>query len=244
MGDAMRRRYGTFSTLATAVERLVGVLSPGRWRFSAPKEIFGWGSMGGMRESDRRGALAVQPPKRVPAKRTVAALGTKASGMTKLTSKTTKAAKKAVAKTSAAGSTKTGTAKRALTSKGSTRATASSQAATAGTSTSWQPKVRADQVVRVLGNRRAAAVLGVSESQPSRWRKAVEVPSSQVAPLLVDLDHIIARLQLIWDEDVIGDWLEGANAFLDGARPIDVLRVNGSGPVLEAIEAEAAGAYA
>jgi hypothetical protein len=62
--------------------------------------------------------------------------------------------------------------------------------------------------------------------------------------MLVDLDHIIARLQLIWDEEVIGDWLEGTNAFLDGARPIDVLRLNGSVPVLEAIEAEAAGAYA
>lgn len=111
-------------------------------------------------------------------------------------------------------------------------------------STSWQPEVRAAQVVRVLGNRRAAALLGVAESQPSRWRRAVEVPSSQVAPLLVDLDHIIARLQLVWDEDVIGDWLDSANAFLDGARPIDVLRVQGSTPVLEAIEAEAAGAYA
>ena len=197
-----------------------------------------------MRESDSRGALPDHAPKRVPTKRTVAALGTKTSGTTKLTSKTTKAAKKTAAQTSAAGSTKTGAAKRAVTSKRSTRATASSRTVMAGTSTSWQAKVRADQVVRVLGNRRAAAVLGVSESQPSRWRKAVEVPSSQVAPMLVDLDHIIARLQLIWDEDVISDWLEGANAFLDGARPIDVLRVNGSGPVLEAIEAEAAGAYA
>jgi hypothetical protein len=101
-----------------------------------------------------------------------------------------------------------------------------------------------ERVVRVLGNRRAADLLGVAESQPSRWRKALEIPSSQVAPMLVDLDHIIARLQLIWDEEVIGDWLEGSNAFLDGARPIDVLRWNGSGPVLEAIEAEAAGAYA
>lgn len=99
-------------------------------------------------------------------------------------------------------------------------------------------------MVRVLGNRRAAALLGVAESQPSRWRNAIEVPGPRVAPMLVDLDHIIARLQLIWDEEVIGDWLEGANAFLDGARPIDVLRLNGSGPVLEAIEAEAAGAYA
>jgi hypothetical protein len=111
-------------------------------------------------------------------------------------------------------------------------------------SINWQPDVRASRVIRVLGNRRAATLLGVAESQPSRWRRALEVPSSQVAPMLVDLDHIIARLQLVWDEEVIGDWLEGTNSFLDGARPIDVLRVNGLVPVLEAIEAEASGAYA
>ena len=108
----------------------------------------------------------------------------------------------------------------------------------------WKPDVRVEQIVSVLGNKRAARMLSVSESQPSRWRNAQEVPSPQVAPALVDLDHIIARLQLLWDTDVIGDWLEGSNAFLEGARPIDVLLVHGSIPVLEAIEAEASGAYA
>lgn len=108
----------------------------------------------------------------------------------------------------------------------------------------WKPDVRAEQIVSVLGNKRAARMLSVSESQPSRWRNAQEVPGPQVAPALVDLDHIIARLQLLWDTDVIGDWLEGSNAFLEGARPIDVLLVHGSVPVLEAIEAEASGAYA
>ncbi len=110
--------------------------------------------------------------------------------------------------------------------------------------TGWKPDVRADQIVSVLGNKRAAKMLRVSESQPSRWRTAQEVPSPQVAPALVDLDHIIARLQLVWDDEVIGDWLEGPNAFLEGARPIDVLFVHGSVPVLEAIEGEASGAYA
>lgn len=108
----------------------------------------------------------------------------------------------------------------------------------------WKPDLRAGQIVRALGNKRAAQLLGVSESQPSRWRNAQEVPSPQVAPALVDLDHIIARLQLVWDGAVIGDWLEGPNGFLEGARPIDVLLTHGSVPVLEAIEAEASGAYA
>ena len=170
------------------------------------------------------------------AAKAVARSGTKTTGTTKRTNAT----KKAVKTTSSAKGT--GGAGKALS--GVRRTAAPARVTTVGGAISWQPDVRAGQVVRVLGNRRAASLLGVAESQPSRWRKALEVPSSQIAPMLVDLDHIIARLQLIWDEEVIGDWLEGANAFLDGARPIDVLRVNGSVPVLEAIEAEAAGAYA
>jgi hypothetical protein len=186
------------------------------------------------------------PAKRAAAasKKTVARSGTKRTGGTKLVSKTkttTSATKKAAAITTAAKTSNAGAVK---ARQRIARNAAPARITTVGRSTNWQPEVRASQVVRVLGNRRAAALLGVAESQPSRWRKALEVPSSQVAPMLVDLDHIIARLQLIWDEEVIGDWLEGTNAFLDGARPIDVLRVNGSVPVLEAIEAEAAGAYA
>jgi uncharacterized protein (DUF2384 family) len=87
-------------------------------------------------------------------------------------------------------------------------------------------------------------LLGVSASQPSRWRRAEEVPGPQAAPVLIDLDHVVGRLLLVWDSAVAGDWLARANAFLDGARPIDVLVTRGSSEVVEAIEAEAAGAYA
>jgi hypothetical protein len=108
----------------------------------------------------------------------------------------------------------------------------------------WQPSRRADFLVGILGNKLIANLLRVAESQPSRWRRAEEVPGPQVAPVLVDLDHIVGRLLLIWDRSVIGDWLTGANSFLDGARPIDVLVARGSVDVIEAIEAETAGTYA
>ncbi len=108
----------------------------------------------------------------------------------------------------------------------------------------WQPSRRADFLVGVLGNKCIANLLGVTESQPSRWRHAQEVPGPRVAPVLVDLDHVVGRLLLVWDRSVVGDWLTGSNAFLDGARPIDVLMTRGSADVLEAIEAETAGAYA
>jgi hypothetical protein len=108
----------------------------------------------------------------------------------------------------------------------------------------WQPARRTDFLVGVLGNKRVAELLNVSASQPSRWRKADEIPGPQVAPVLVDLDHVVGRLLLIWDQSVIGDWLTGPNAFLDGARPIDVLATRGSDEVMGVIEAEAEGAYA
>jgi hypothetical protein len=112
------------------------------------------------------------------------------------------------------------------------------------TGLAWAPDERAARLVGVLGNKGVAQLLNVSESQPSRWKTGQEVPSARSAPLLVDLDHVVGRLLLIWDSSVILDWLTGANGFLEGARPIDVIAVRGTTEVVEALEAEAAGAYA
>lgn len=108
----------------------------------------------------------------------------------------------------------------------------------------WAPDERSRRLVDVLGNKAVAGLLGVSASQPSRWKSGAEVPGTVAAPLLVDLDHVVARLLLIWDKSLVGDWLTTPNGFLEGARPIDVLARRGSTEVVEAIEAEAAGAYA
>lgn len=103
---------------------------------------------------------------------------------------------------------------------------------------------RAEFLVGVLGNKQTAEMLNVSQSQPSRWRTAAEIPSATVAPLVVDLDHVVARLILVWDSSLVGRWLASPNPHLEGSRPIDVLATRGSSEVIDAIEAEAAGAYA
>jgi hypothetical protein len=108
----------------------------------------------------------------------------------------------------------------------------------------WAPDERAARLVGVLGNKGVAQLLSVSESQPSRWKTGEEVPSARSAPLLVDLDHVVGRLLLIWDQSVVLDWLTGPNGFLEGARPIDVIATRGTNEVVEAVEAEAAGGYA
>lgn len=56
-----------------------------------------------------------------------------------------------------------------------------------------------------------------------------------------DVEAVRQRLSALWTNPAIDVWLTSANAHLDGARPIDVLALNGPGPVMEAIEIEVAG---
>lgn len=88
-----------------------------------------------------------------------------------------------------------------------------------------------------LGSSRLAGLLGVSKSQPTRWRKGEETPSPRTARELVDLDHIYARACLLWEPEVAKDWLESPNSHLDGATPLDVLRTRGAAEVLMALDA-------
>jgi uncharacterized protein (DUF2384 family) len=89
------------------------------------------------------------------------------------------------------------------------------------------------------GGTKLAGLLGVSKSQPTRWRKGEEQPSPAKAREILDLDHVVARASLLWgSSDVVRDWLEGSNQFLEGARPIDVLQIRGVADVLAALEAE------
>ena len=89
----------------------------------------------------------------------------------------------------------------------------------------------------VGGGARLAELLGVSASQTSRWAAGQERPGIQVAPLLIDLEHVLARARLVWAEPAASTWMVSANAHLGGARPVDVLRLSGPGPVLDALHA-------
>jgi hypothetical protein len=87
-------------------------------------------------------------------------------------------------------------------------------------------------------------MLGVSASQTSRWASGKERPGAAVAPLLIEVEHVLARVRLVWAEPAATTWMVSANAYLEGARPIDVLTVHGPGPVLDALDAGAWGCAA
>lgn len=105
---------------------------------------------------------------------------------------------------------------------------------------------RANAVAEALGSKaKLAQVLKVSASQPTRWIRGEESPNSENTRAIVDLEHVVTRARLLWGDDAtVSSWLNGRNAFLDGARPIDVVALQGSGPVIDALDQETAGVFA
>lgn len=125
------------------------------------------------------------------------------------------------------------------------RASAASKAAAQKAPADWSPAVRTAFLIDAFGGaRKLAGALGVSSSQPTRWKSGHERPGLEAARKLLDLDHVLARAQLVWEPEAALIWLESPNAFLDGARPIDVLLLRGSSEVLDALDATMAGAFA
>ena len=107
----------------------------------------------------------------------------------------------------------------------------------------FEPSEQVERVVAALGSNNVAGLLGVSRSQPSRWRSGEEQMSPINRARISDLDHVLSRLlQILWPEEA-SDWLTAFSPHLNG-RPIDVLALRGAGPVIEAIDALAQGAYA
>ena len=100
-----------------------------------------------------------------------------------------------------------------------------------------QAAARTEFLIESLGSgAELARLLGVNRSQPAQWRSGKESPAPATAQRLLDLDHVVAKALLIWPPRAAIDWLEGSNSYLDGARPIDVLRLRGSADVVRALE--------
>lgn len=109
---------------------------------------------------------------------------------------------------------------------------------------SQEVRRRLEWLSGVLGNNRLAEVLGVSRSQPSRWRRGTEGLAEGNERAVLDLDYAVARLHQIMTPAVAAIWLESPNAHLGGAVPLEVLRRREVAEVIRAIDAQAEGAYA
>ena len=97
---------------------------------------------------------------------------------------------------------------------------------------------RIELLIGALGSARMVAeCLGVTRPLLSKWRAGSAMPSPAQLKLLVDLDHIMARASLIYAPTIARGWLVGHDSYLEGARPIEVLRLRGVQRVLDALDA-------
>jgi uncharacterized protein (DUF2384 family) len=100
------------------------------------------------------------------------------------------------------------------------------------------------RVIEALGTNAAARLLGADRSQVSRWNAGIERIGSEMGRRIVDLHDVLTRILRVYGREAAALWLVGSEPLLGGARPIDILVMEGAAPVIRAIDGIAEGAYA
>jgi uncharacterized protein (DUF2384 family) len=100
------------------------------------------------------------------------------------------------------------------------------------------------RVVEALGNNATARLLGADRAQVSRWTSGKEAIGTEMGRRIVDLHDVLTRILRVYGREAAALWLVGSEPLLGGARPIDVLVMEGAAPVVRAIDGIAQGAYA
>ena len=110
-------------------------------------------------------------------------------------------------------------------------------------SASYSTAAVAKRVIDVLGNNTVAALLGVNQDRPGRWASSKAEPTGENRMQLADLDAFTGHLLAAFTPGQAVLWLEGHDPHL-GARPLDVYRLEGAAPVIQAMKAHEQGAFA
>jgi len=98
-------------------------------------------------------------------------------------------------------------------------------------------------MVAAYGHNPVARLLDVDAAMVTRWKRGAKI-SPAMSRRILDLHAVLARALQVFAPEVATQWLVGHEPFLNEARPIDVLAVRGAAPLIEALDAIAAGAYA
>jgi hypothetical protein len=98
-------------------------------------------------------------------------------------------------------------------------------------------------IVDLLGNNTTAEMLGVSRSQPSLWRRRLELMSPESRRKVSELYYLLDRLTQVIKADFVVEWLRTPQPHLSDSTPAIVFRLKGPNPVIEVIEAVRENAY-
>jgi uncharacterized protein (DUF2384 family) len=99
------------------------------------------------------------------------------------------------------------------------------------------------RVVEALGTNAAARMLGADRAQVSRWTARTESIGSEMGRRIVDLHDVLTRILRVYTREAAAMWLVGSEPLLGGARPIDILVLEGAAAVIRAIDGISQGAY-
>lgn len=100
------------------------------------------------------------------------------------------------------------------------------------------------RIIDALGTNAAARLLGADRAQVSRWTAETEQVGAEMGRRIVDLHDVFTRILRVYSREAAALWLVGSEPLLGGARPINVLAIEGAAPVIRTIDGIAAGAYA
>lgn len=97
---------------------------------------------------------------------------------------------------------------------------------------------------RLGGVSHVAEAVQTDKSRVSRWAKGGAFPDAQNTQTIDDLEFIYQRLSRFLSDSTADKWLNSANSFLHGKRPIDVVHEGRVVDVLSAADQEEAGSFA
>jgi uncharacterized protein (DUF2384 family) len=100
------------------------------------------------------------------------------------------------------------------------------------------------RIVAAVGTNELARWLDVNRAQVSRWNSGAEPISAEMGRRIVDLHDVLTRILRVVDREAAAQWLTGSEPLLGGARPIDVLVLEGASRVIRAIDGISQGAFA
>ncbi len=115
--------------------------------------------------------------------------------------------------------------------------------------TARTPKVLADvfplleRLVLAYPQATIAGLLGINKSAVNHWLGGKREISAEMRARILELHDVLTRVHQVYNPILASRWLTGHEPLLGGARPIDVIATRGAAPIIDALDAIAAGGF-